>query len=544
MRIALVQCNPTVGDIRGNTAKILEGVQWAQEQGAHLVVFPELSLVGYPPRDLLYREDMLQAVERVLFEVIAPASRGIGILVGAPVRCNEGLWNAALLFSEGKLVAQQAKSLLPNYDVFDEVRYFKPAPERKPVSFEREVLGITICEDIWNDKDYWQRQLYDLNPLAELATQGATLFLNLSASPYYYGKRRLRADMLSYLARKYARPLAYVNQVGGNDELIFDGSSLFLDSQGNIVWEAKSFEEDRIVLDTERLPDGKGPASVCESIEDVYRALCLGIRDYFRKTGFAKAVVGLSGGIDSSVVAALAASALGAENVLGVSMPSRYSSPESLKDAEELAKNLGISWRVIPIEGIFTSYLAVLNPQGVPLVDLAEENLQARIRGNILMFLSNREGYLVLSTGNKSELAMGYCTLYGDMSGGLAVLADVPKTMVYELAEYINARMQGVIPQSVLRKAPSAELRPNQRDEDSLPPYRILDSILRAYVEGNLPPQDIVSLGFPESLVVEVIERIDAAEYKRRQAAPGLKVTTKAFGTGRRMPIAWKKGWI
>lgn len=544
MRIALLQCNPTVGDIRGNAAKILEGVQWAQEQGAHLVVFPELSLVGYPPRDLLYREDMLQAVEQVLFEVIAPASHGIGILVGAPVRCNGGLWNAALLFSEGKLVAQQAKSLLPNYDVFDEVRYFKPAPERKAVSFRKEVLGITICEDIWNDKDYWQRQLYDLNPLAELAAQEVTLFLNLSASPYYYGKRRLRADMLSYLARKYARPLAYVNQVGGNDELIFDGSSLFLDSQGNIVWEAKSFEEDRVVLDTESLPGGKSPTSVCEGIEDVYRALCLGIRDYFRKTGFEKAIVGLSGGIDSSVVAVLAASALGAGNVLGVSMPSRYSSPESLKDAEELARNLGISWRVIPIESIFAAYLEVLNPQGIPLVDLAEENLQARIRGNILMFLSNREGYLVLSTGNKSELAMGYCTLYGDMSGGLAVLADVPKTMVYELAEYVNTRMRGIIPQSVLYKAPSAELRPNQRDEDSLPPYRILDSILRAYVESNLPPQDIVSLGFPEKLVTEVIGRIDAAEYKRRQAAPGLKVTTKAFGTGRRMPIAWKKGWI
>lgn len=543
MRIALVQCNPTVGDISGNVAKILEGASWAQKQGAHLVVFPELSLVGYPPRDLLYREDMLQAVERTLFEVIAPASRGIGILIGAPVRCDGGMWNAALLFYEGRLVAQQAKSLLPNYDVFDEVRYFKPASERKVVPFGKEMLGVTICEDIWNDKDYWQRRLYDLDPLAELAAQKATLFLNLSASPYYYGKKRLRADMLSYLARKYACPLAYVNQVGGNDELIFDGSSLFLDSWGNIVWEGKSFDEDRIVLDTDSLPAGKNPASLSESIEDVYRALCLGIRDYFRKTGFTRAVVGLSGGIDSSVVAVLACAALGAENVLGVGMPSRYSSQESLRDAEELAKNLGISWRVIPIEDIFAAYLKVLNPQGTPLVDLAEENLQARIRGNILMFLSNREGYLVLSTGNKSELAMGYCTLYGDMSGGLDVLADVPKTMVYELAEYINSKMHDVIPQNVLRKAPSAELRPNQRDEDSLPPYRVLDPILRAYIEGNLSPQDIVSLGFPKATVAEVIRRIDAAEYKRRQAAPGLKVTTKAFGVGRRMPIAWKKGW-
>lgn len=542
MRIALMQCNPTVGDIRGNVSKILEGVCWAKSQGAHLVVFPELSLVGYPPRDLLYREDMLQATEHALFEIIAPASHGIGILVGAPVRCREGLWNAALLFYEGKLLAQQAKSLLPNYDVFDEVRYFKPALERKVVPFKDEVLGITICEDIWNDKDYWQRQLYDLDPLAELAAQKATLFVNLSASPYYYGKKRLRSNMLAHLARKYACPLAYVNQVGGNDELIFDGSSLFLDPLGNISWEAKSFEEDRIVLDTRNLPVVKNPSSVREDIEDVYKALCLGIQDYFKKTGFEKAVVGLSGGIDSSVVAVLAVSALGAENVLGVGMPSRYSSPESLRDAEELARNLGIDWRVIPIEDIFAAYLEILNAEGKPLIDPAEENLQARIRGNILMFLSNREGRLVLSTGNKSELAMGYCTLYGDMSGGLAVLADVPKTMVYELAKYIN-RICEIIPQNIFTKPPSAELRPNQRDEDTLPPYRVLDAILRAYVEDNLSPRDIVSLGFPETLVTEVTRRIDAMEYKRRQAAPGLKVTTKAFGVGRRMPIAWKRGW-
>lgn len=542
VRIALIQLNPTVGDIRGNTAKILANVRWAKEQGAHLVVFPELSIVGYPPRDLLYRGDLLRAVERVLFGDIAAASHGIGIVVGAPLCYEGGLWNAALLFSEGKLVAQQAKSLLPNYDVFDEVRYFKPAAERKVVHFQGEVLGLTICEDIWNDKDYWQRPLYELDPLLELATQGATLFLNISASPYYYGKRRLRADMLSHLARKYARPIAYVNQVGGNDELIFDGSSLFLNASGNIVWEARSFEEDRVVLDTSWSSSGKSPSALCEGIADVYRALCLGIRDYFEKTGFKKALVGLSGGIDSSVVAVLAVSALGAENVLGVGMPSPYSSPASLEDARRLAENLGIGWRVIPIGDIFASYLRALNPQGEPLVDLAEENLQARIRGNILMFFSNREGYLVLSTGNKSELAMGYCTLYGDMSGGLAVLADVPKTMVYELAAYANT-LHEVIPPNVFLKAPSAELRPNQRDEDTLPPYKVLDPILRAYVEENLSPRDIASLGFPQELVEDVVRRIDAAEYKRRQGAPGLKVTTKAFGVGRRMPIAWKKGW-
>lgn len=542
MRIALIQCDPTVGDIQGNVAKILEGVQWAKEKGAHLVVFPELSLVGYPPRDLLFFEDMLQAVERALFETIAPVSHNIGILVGAPIQREGGLWNAALLFFEGKLLAQQAKSLLPNYDVFDEVRYFRPASERKVVPFRGERLGLTVCEDIWNDKDYWRRQRYDLDPLAELAAQGATLFINISASPYFHGKKRLRGDMLAHIARKYALPLVYVNQVGGNDELIFDGSSLFLSPSGNILWEGKSFEEDWVVVDTEDLSPGKDPSSVSESIADVYKALCLGIRDYFRKTGFQKAVVGLSGGIDSSVVAALATSSLGAENVLGVGMPSPYSSPESLKDAEALAKNLGITWRVIPIGDIFAAYLRTLNPRGVPLVDLAEENLQARIRGNILMFLSNREGYLVLSTGNKSELAMGYCTLYGDMSGGLAVLADVPKTMVYELAAYVN-RDQEIIPQNVFRKAPSAELRPNQRDEDTLPPYSVLDPILRAYIEDNLPPWDIVALGFQGELVTEIIRRIDSAEYKRRQAAPGLKVTTKAFGVGRRMPIAWRKGW-
>lgn len=542
MRIALVQCNPTVGDIRGNAAKILGGISWARARGARLVVFPELSLVGYPPKDLLYREDMLQAVEQVLGECIAPASHGVGVLLGAPVRHAGGLWNAALFFFEGKLFAQQAKSLLPNYDVFDEVRYFKPAAERRVIPFEGERLGVTICEDIWNDKDYWQRQRYDLDPLAELAAQGATLFINISASPYHYGKKRLRADMLAHIARKYGRPLVYVNQVGGNDELIFDGSSLFLSPSGSILWEGKSFAEDRVVLDTGELFSGREPSSVGEDIGDVYRALCLGIRDYFRKTGFQKAVVGLSGGIDSSVVAALAAASLGAENVLGVSMPSFYSSPESLRDAGELAKNLGIAWRVIPIGDIFTSYLKTLNPGGMPLVDLAEENLQARIRGNILMFLSNREGYLVLSTGNKSELAMGYCTLYGDMSGGLAVLADVPKTMVYELAAYVNQERE-IIPQNVFRKAPSAELRPNQRDEDTLPPYRVLDPILRAYIEDNLAPRDIVALGFPEELVTGITQSIDRAEYKRFQAAPGLRVTTKAFGAGRRMPIAWRKGW-
>lgn len=542
VRIGLVQHNPTVGDIRGNTAKIVEQVLWAKGQGAELVVFPELALTGYPPRDLLFQEDFLRAVERALFKDIAMASADIGILLGAPIRRGEDLFNAALLFFRGECVATQAKTLLPNYDVFDEVRYFRPAPERKVVPFGGETLGITICEDIWNDKDYWKRQRYDLDPLFELANQGATLFVNLSASPYHYGKRRLRADMLAHLARKYGRSLFYVNQVGGNDELIFDGASLATDAAGNVIWEGKAFTEDRVVLDTEHLPAGEDPAAVREEIGDVYHALCLGIRDYFAKTGFHRAVVGLSGGIDSSVVAALATEALGQENVLGVGMPSRYSSRESLEDAQELSRRLGIAFRVLPIEEIFTAFLGVLSPGGEVLVDLAEENLQARIRGNLLMFLSNREGSLLLSTGNKSELAMGYCTLYGDMSGGLAVLADVPKTMVYELARFIN-REGEIIPQRVLTKAPSAELRPNQKDEDSLPPYAVLDQIIHAYIEESLSAEQIVARGFPEKLVRETIRRVDLAEYKRRQAAPGLRVTTKAFGVGRRMPIAWKKGW-
>lgn len=445
-------------------------------------------------------------------------------------------------FSRGNILPNRPKTLLPNYDVFDEVHYFRKASQRNIFPFGGENLGVTICEDIWNDKDYWKRQRYDLDPVWELVVQGTTLLLNISASPYHCGKRRLRADMLSHLARKYGRLLFYVNQVGGNDELIFDGLSLCIDSEGNIVWEGKAFTEDRVVIDTGNPPSGMAPSGIREDIADVYHALRLGIHDYFAKTGFSKAVVGLSGGIDFSVVAALAQKTLDPEDVLGVGMPSRYSSKESLEDASEIARNLGISWRVLPIEDIFSAYLRVLSPGGRALIDLAEENLQARIRGNLLMFFSNREGSLLLSTGNKSELAMGYCTLYGDMSRGLAVLADVPKTMVYELAHFINQEGE-IIPQRVLTKAPSAELRPNQKDEDSLPPYVVLDRIIHAYIEENLSIEQIIALGFPKELIRETIRRIDLAEYKCCQASPGLRITTKAFGVGRRMPIARKKGW-
>ncbi|GAW93898.1 hypothetical protein KKC1_30210 [Calderihabitans maritimus] len=537
-----MQFNPTVGDVIGNAGRILEAVDKAVEIGADLVIFPELSLVGYPPRDLLWRPELLRAVEKVLKEEIAPASRKIGILLGAPVQDGDRLYNASLLFHGGELYGRQDKTLLPSYDVFDETRYFKSAEARQPVVFRGVALGLTVCEDIWNDKDYWNRRFYEVDPIEELVARGAEVLFNISASPYHYGKRRLRADMLAHTARKYGCPVVYVNQVGGNDELIFDGSSLVFNSQGELVWEGRAFAEDFGVVDIASPPAGKEPTQVKDDISYVHAALVLGIRDYFRKTGFRRAVVGLSGGIDSSVVAVLAADALGPENVLGVGMPSRYSSPSSLRDAEALAHNLGIGWRAISIDKIFTAYLETLNPSREPLMDVAEENIQARIRGNILMFISNREGFLPLSTGNKSELAVGYCTLYGDMSGGLAVLADVPKMMVYELARYIN-RDREIIPASVLVKPPSAELRPDQRDEDTLAPYRLLDPILRAYIEDNLSAEEITAQGFERGFVHDIIRQVDRAEFKRRQAAPGLRVTTKAFGMGRRLPIAWRPGW-
>ncbi|AEG16822.1 NAD+ synthetase [Desulfofundulus kuznetsovii DSM 6115] len=602
MRIALAQLNPTIGDVGGNTGKMRKVVEAARRAGADLVVFPELAVTGYPPRDLLCRRDFLQRVERVLVEEIAPLSREAALVVGAPVRGEKAdrdyLYNAALLYAEGKLAGRQDKSLLPNYDVFDESRYFRPAGRRIPVQLGEWSLGLTICEDIWNDKDYWNRQLYEVDPVEELAARGVDLIVNISASPYHYGKAGLRLDMLRSIARKYHRPVIYVNQIGGNDELIFDGTSLAVDAGGNVVCLAGSFEEDLLVLEMGRQKSGatwmkpvgkaagagcstwrenaggapghagttdscgsspegvdagsnagctpssvEAPAAVLpqEDIGYVYRALVLGIADYMRKTGFKKAVIGLSGGIDSSVTAVLAAAALGPENVLGVSMPSRYSSPGSRSDARKLAENLGIAFREIPIEEVFSTFLKVMNRDGSPCGDLAEENIQARIRGNILMFISNREGYLTLTTGNKSEMAVGYCTLYGDMSGGLAVLADVPKVMVYQLARYIN-REREIIPESVLVKPPSAELRPNQVDQDSLPPYEVLDAILQAYIEEEKPADEIAALGFDPALVREVIRKVDRAEYKRRQAAPGLRVTSKAFGMGRRMPIAWRAG--
>ncbi len=536
MLIALAQINPVVGDLEYNTGKIFEYINKANAARIDLVIFPELTLTGYPAQDLLLNEQFLDAVENKLREICL-AIGDTGVILGVPMRGINGLYNAAVLMYRGKLQDVQYKSLLPVYDIFDEKRYFEPAKERKCMVFKGSKLGVTICEDIWNDKDYWNRQRYDIDPLEELVQQGAEIIINLSASPYHYGKYALRTDMLSKLAVKHQVDMIYVNQVGGNDHLIFDGSSTVVNKVGNLCLQLNKFAEDFVVFDTGELCKRVLAETGHDDISWVYEALLLGTRDYLHKNGFRRVLVGLSGGIDSSVTAALAAAALGPENVVGISMPSRYSSQGSRDDACMLAENLGIKYRLLPIENIFKAYTELFNPEGRPIMDLAEENIQARIRGNILMFISNREGQMVLTTGNKSELAMGYSTIYGDMAGGLSVLADVPKVMVYQLAEYIN-RERKIIPQSVINKPPSAELRPDQKDEDSLPPYQELDQILKAYIEEIKPIDKIVAMGHSRELVLDIARRVDAAEYKRQQAPPGLRVTSRAFGSGRRMPIA------
>ncbi|WP_434578807.1 NAD+ synthase [Thermoanaerobacterium thermosaccharolyticum] len=540
MKIALAQLNPTVGDIKNNCEKIIMYIKEAKKANMDLIVFPELSIIGYPPKDLLYNPDFLETSYSALNELILPETNDIGVIVGIATKDKEKdymLHNSALLLYNGKIIGQADKTLLPNYDVFDEQRYFEPAKSRTCFDFKGMRLAVNICEDIWNDKDFWERPRYDIDVLEEQYKLNPDIFINISASPYNLGKQELRTKMVKQISKKYKLPLIYVNQVGGNDELIFDGNSFAINSNGDRVVNLRSFSEDIAFVDTENLDELKPLQEIKEDISWVHDALILGLRDYFRKTGFKKAVVGLSGGIDSAVTCALAVKALGRENVLGVSMPSRYSSEGSKDDARDLAQNLGIQYRVIPIEDVFKSYISIFNKDGNVLGDLAEENLQARIRGNYLMFISNREGYMVLTTGNKSEIAVGYCTLYGDMSGGLAVISDVPKTMVYELAKYIN-RDKIIIPLSTIEKAPSAELRPNQKDTDSLPPYEILDDILKSYIEDDKSISEIIADGYEEDLVREVIRKVNNAEYKRKQAAPGLKVTTKAFGVGRRMPIA------
>ncbi len=542
MKIALAQFNPTVGDFAGNSARILELAHDAKRRGAHLAVFSELCLCGYLPQDLLERPAFL---ERNRTELARLAKKvPLPVIVGYAGRSQDPTGkpaaNIAALVAEGRILFEQHKMLLPTYDVFDEVRYFQPAKSQHVFPLCGEQLGITICEDVWNDKNFWAKRLYDRDPVAELVGQGTTVLLNLSASPYTIDKRTLRLGILQSLARSHRRPVVYVNQVGGNDSLLFDGSSIAVTADGRVAAQARAFEEDLVLFDTATGAGDIHPQPDDE-LEYAYRALVCGTRDYVRKCGFRKVLVGLSGGIDSAVVASIAAAAVGPENVLGVSMPGPYSSEGSQCDARQLAANLGIQFLVLPVGEVFRSYRASLQPafEGRP-EDVTEENLQARIRGNFLMALSNKFGSLVLSTGNKSEMAVGYCTLYGDMAGGLAVISDVPKTMVYELARLIN-REREVIPAATLTKAPSAELRPNQTDQDTLPPYDVLDRILKAYIEDLRSPQEIAShYGFSLDLVREVALRVDRNEYKRKQAPPGLKVTSKAFGIGRTFPIAQK----
>jgi NAD+ synthase (glutamine-hydrolysing) len=548
MRIALAQINTTVGDFTGNVQRIVQFAQRALDQRADLAVFPELAVCGYPPRDLVERPDFIERSEselRHLAKMLPAIPSWVGSVRRSGARQGKQVSDIAALLSHGRIEADYAKMLLPFYDVFDESRYFEPGQGPQTHLMNGKRLGITICEDIWNDKNFWKQQLYPRDPVEETVQAGAQVLINIAASPYSTGRIQFRQAMLKAIAKAHRIPVVYVNLIGGNDSLIFDGSSCAFDAGGELGARAKSFEEDLVIFDTNTQVGCMHPEPASE-IEAVYDALVLGAKDYVRKCGFRTAVVGLSGGIDSSLVAVIAARALGPENVLGVSMPGPYSSPGSVLDAQELAANLGIQFRVIPITSIYESYVSGLESAFAGRArDVTEENIQARIRGNILMALSNKYCGLLFSTGNKSELAVGYCTLYGDMAGGLAVIADVPKTMVYEVARHINgcSRETGPIPQACLEKPPSAELRPNQTDQDTLPPYDVLDTILRAYIEDNLSAQDIIARFHLDPPVVhQTVRRIINAEYKRQQAAPALRVTSKAFGIGRRFPIANKFG--
>lgn len=540
MKIALAQFNPTVGDFAGNSARILELAKQASQRGADLAVFSELCLCGYLPQDLLERPAFIERNYRELKELAKrlPLPSVVGYAGRVKNGTGKSVANKAALICGGRIVFEQSKMLLPTYDVFDESRYFAPADRQSTYSIGNETLGITICEDAWNDKNFWVNRRYDRDPVTEIIAQGTTLLLNISASPYTINKRALRFEMLRSIAVSHRRPVVYVNQVGGDDSLIFDGASMALTAEGKVAAQAQAFDEDLVIFDTVT-NTGEIHEQAHEEIAYAFRALVTGTKDYVRKCNFRKAVIGLSGGIDSAVVACIAVEALGPENVLGVLMPGPYSSEGSKCDAQRLAENLGIPFVTIPIADVFRAYeKALAEPFAALPRDVTEENLQARIRGNYLMALSNKFGHMVLSTGNKSELAVGYCTLYGDMAGGLAVISDVPKLMVYELANWIN-RERELIPRSTIEKPPSAELRPDQRDEDSLPPYDVLDRILKAYIEDLRSPQEIAEhYGFDPKLVHEIALRVDRNEYKRKQAAPGLKITSRAFGLGRPFPIA------
>lgn len=541
MKVALAQINPTIGDFHGNGESILNMAAKAHSRGADLVCFPELCVSGYPPKDLLEREAFIfaneAAVTRIARHLTLPA------IVGCVERNRSGrgrpISNAAAVMEGGRVTSVHLKALLPTYDVFDEHRYFEPAGTLTVATVAGKRVGVTICEDAWNDAT----PLYARDPMGELCAAGCDFLVNLSASPFTIEKRGLRARLFASHARKWGRPVLFVNQVGGQDELIFDGHSLAFDATGALIAEGSEFAEDLVLVDLETL-HGDQHAAVSSDDDAALKALVLGTRDYARRTGFSQAVLGLSGGIDSSLVAAIAAQALGPENVLGVSLPSRFSSRESLEDAEALARNLGIQYRVLSIDEVFQSFLHLFAPVFLGRApDVTEENLQARIRGTTLMALSNKFGMLLLTTGNKSELGVGYCTLYGDMSGGLAVVGDVPKMLVYRLADCVN-RERAVIPHRVFTKPPSAELRPNQTDQDTLPPYALLDSLLEAHVEQGKDLAELLAEGFDASVAEDVVRRAYGFEYKRWQMPPGLKITSKAFGGGRRMPIAhaWRGG--
>jgi NAD+ synthase (glutamine-hydrolysing) len=543
VKIALGQINPIVGDFSGNAAKIIEFSNRARANGAGLILFPELSVCGYPPRDLVERPSFV-ARNRETAERIATATNGISVILGlvTPAQSETGksVLNSAALLRDGKIAFVQSKMLLPTYDVFDEMRNFAPAKSQNLFSMCGQEVALTICEDAWNDKLFWPKRLYTVDPVEALVRAGGNIVLNISASPFWIGKRELRRDMLTSIARQYKLPVAMVNQVGGNDSLVFDGSSIVLDAEGRVVAQGASFEEDLIYFDSAALAGDLHPQIEGEEAS-VYAALVLGTRDYMRKCGFQKAIIGLSGGIDSALTAVIAAEAVGQENVIGVGMPGPYSSPGSIDDARALAENLGIRFELLSIDCAYKAYRQTLQNvfAGMP-EDVTEENIQSRARGTLLMALSNKFGAIVLSTGNKSELGVGYCTLYGDMVGGLAVISDVPKTLVYRLSRYVNSR-RPLIPEATIEKPPSAELRPNQKDSDSLPPYEVLDAILEDYVEDARSAERIAAdRGFDLELVKRVIRMVDRAEYKRQQAAPGIKISPKAFGYGRRFPIAAK----
>jgi NAD+ synthetase len=557
LKIGLLQLNSTVGDFAANRQKLLAGCEKARALGAEFILAPELFLCGYPPRDLLQRADFVEANLAALAETagsIGAVPLCVGFVDKNPERPGRALRNAAAVLQNGKIIWRTHKCLLPTYDVFDEDRYFEPARAIAPFAFNGRKLGITICEDIWNDEDFWPERLYRRDPVKELISLGAEMILNISASPWHDGKEKMRMEMLRRVARDEKIPLAQVNAVGANDELVFDGHSVALDARGEVIAMGKGFAEDAFIADLEVTSSSsrREPAQIKSERTDVrchdfppreqqlFSALSLGIRDYVHKCGFKSAIVGLSGGIDSALVAVLAADALGADKVFGVSMPARYSSAGSLSDAAVLAKNLGIRYEVLPIEPVFKSVEQQLQKifAGTKPNE-AEENVQSRLRGVTLMALSNKFGALVLTTGNKSEMAVGYCTLYGDMCGALAPLADVFKTDIYKMAKWVN-RDGEIIPAASISKPPSAELRPNQTDQDSLPPYEKLDAILDLYIVKNLGKEEIVGRGFDAAVVNDVLNKINFSEYKRRQAAPGLKVSPRAFGMGRRIPVAQK----